>query len=48
MLPLELTRIERNSFAKGTPLHRSLFLDEPAIREYEIGDFDYWAAGLGR
>lgn len=45
MLPLELTLIERNRFAKGMTLPRTLSTDEPTTREYEIGDFGYWAAG---
>ena len=45
MLPLELTLIERNSFAKGMTLPRTLSTDEPTTQEYEIGDFGYWAAG---
>lgn len=45
MLPLELTLIERNRFAKGMTLPRALSTDEETTREYEIGDFGYWAAG---
>lgn len=45
MLPLELTLIERNSFAKGMTLPRALSTNEDTTREYEIGDFGYWAAG---
>lgn len=45
MLPLELTLIERNGFAKGMTLPNTLSSDEPTTREYEIGDFGYWAAG---
>lgn len=45
MLPLELTLIERESFAKGMNLPRMLSTDEPATRTYQIGDFGYWAAG---
>lgn len=45
MLPLELTLIERNSFAKGMTLPRPLSTEEATTREYEIGDFGYWAAG---
>lgn len=45
MLPLELTLIERNGFAKGMTLPRRLSTDEETTREYEIGDFGYWAAG---
>lgn len=45
MLPLELTLIERNSFAKGMTLSEHLSFVEPTTREYEIGDFGYWDAG---
>lgn len=45
MLPLEMTLIERNEFAKGMTLPRPLATDESTTREYEIGDFGYWAAG---
>lgn len=45
MLPLELTLIERNGFAKGMTLPRRLDTEEETTREYEIGDFGYWAAG---
>ncbi len=45
MLPLELTLIERNDFAKGMTLPRNLVTDEETTREYEIGDFGYWDAG---
>ena len=45
MLPLELTLIERNGFAKGMTLPRALSTHEVTTREYEIGDFGYWAAG---
>lgn len=45
MLPLELTLIERNEFAKGMTLPRSLDTQEETTRSYEIGDFGYWAAG---
>ena len=45
MLPLELTLIERNSFAKGMMLPRALDTQEETTREYEIGDFGYWDAG---
>ena len=45
MLPLELTLIERNSFAKGMTLPRPLSTNEETTREYEIGGFGYWAAG---
>ena len=45
MLPLELTLIERNGFAKGMTLPRALSAEEETTREYEIGDFGYWPAG---
>lgn len=45
MLPLELTLIERNSFAKGMTLPEHLSSMEETTREYEIGDFGYWDAG---
>lgn len=45
MLPLELTLIERNSFAKGMTLPQPLSGGEATTREYEIGGFGYWAAG---
>ncbi len=45
MLPLELTLIERNGFAKGMMLPSTLSAEEPTTREYEIGDFGYWDAG---
>ena len=45
MLPLELTLIERNSFAKGMTLPEHLSSVEATTREYEIGDFGYWDAG---
>ena len=45
MLPLELTLIERNSFAKGMTLPECLSSEEATTREYEIGDFGYWNAG---
>lgn len=45
MLPLEMTLIERNSFAKGMTLPEHLSSAEAATREYEIGDFGYWNAG---
>lgn len=45
MLPLELTLIERNGFAKGMTLPEHLSADEKTTREYEIGDFGYWNAG---
>lgn len=45
MLPLELTLIERNGFAKGMTLPQQLSSEEATTREYEIGDFGYWNAG---
>lgn len=45
MLPLELTLIERNSFAKGMTLPAHLSAEEETTREYSIGDFGYWDAG---
>lgn len=45
MLPLELTLIERNRFAKGMTLPAHLAAEEETTREYEIGDFGYWDAG---
>ena len=45
MLPLEMELIERNGFAKGMTLPRPLSAGEETTREYEIGDFGYWAAG---
>lgn len=45
MLPLELTLIERSSFAKGMTLPARLSAEEATAREYEIGDFGYWDAG---
>lgn len=45
MLPLELTLIERNNFAKGMTLPEHLSAVEETTREYEIGDFGYWNAG---
>lgn len=45
MLPLEMTLIERNRFAKGMTLPRPLSTDEATTREYAVGDFGYWAAG---
>lgn len=45
MLPLELTLIERNNFAKGMTLPDYLSAEESTTREYEIGDFGYWDAG---
>ena len=41
MLPLEMTLIERNSFAKGMTLPEHLSSAEATTREYEIGDFGY-------
>ena len=45
MLPLELTLIERNRFAKGMTLPAPLSAEEKTTRQYEIGDFGYWDAG---
>lgn len=45
MLPLELTLIEQNGFAKGMTLPEHLSSLEATTREYEIGDFGYWNAG---
>lgn len=45
MLPLKMTLIERNSFAKGMTLPEHLSAIEETTREYEIGDFGYWNAG---
>ena len=45
MLPLELTLIERENFAKGMTLPDPLADTEKTTRDYEIGDFGYWAAG---
>ena len=45
MLPLELGMVERNGFAKGMTLPRALATEEATTREYQIGDFGYWAAG---
>lgn len=45
MLPLELTLIERNGFAKGMTLPEPLSSIEATTREYKIGDFGYWNAG---
>lgn len=45
MLPLELTLIERNGFAKGMTLPRPLATSEETTRSYRIGDFGYWSAG---
>lgn len=45
MLPLTLTLIERNSFAKGMTLPEFLSDTEPTTRDYVIGDFGYWAYG---
>ena len=44
-LPLEMELIERNNFAKGMTLPSPLSTNEPTTRNYEIGDFGYWAAG---
>lgn len=45
MLPLEMTLIERNEFAKGMTLPRQLSTNEETTREYKIGDFGYWSFG---
>lgn len=45
MLPLEMTLIERNGFAKGMTLPEHLSSIETTTREYEIGDFGYWNTG---
>lgn len=45
MLPLTLTLIERDGFAKGMTLPEYLSDQEPTTRDYVIGDFGYWAAG---
>ena len=45
MLPLELTLVDRNDFAKGMRLPSALTDDEAVTREYEIGDFGYWSLG---
>ena len=45
MLPLEMTLIERNSFAKGMTLPEHLSSVEATTKEYKIGDFGYWNAG---
>lgn len=45
MLPLEMTLIERNGFAKGMTLPEHLSSAEATTREYETGDFGYWNAG---
>lgn len=45
MLPLELRLIERNGFAKGMELLKSLSSGEATTRDYEIGDFGYWNDG---
>lgn len=44
-LPLEMELIERNFFAKGMTLPDYLYTEEEETREYQIGDFGYWAAG---
>lgn len=41
MLPLEMTLIERNSFAKGMTMPEHISSVEATTREYEIGDFGY-------
>lgn len=45
MLPLEMTLIERNRFAKGMTLPEHLSSVEATTREYEMGDFGYWDDG---
>lgn len=45
MLPLELTLIERERFAKGMTLPERLSSTEKVTRDYQIGDFGYWNAG---
>ena len=45
MLPLELSLIERNNFAKGMTLPDHLSGTEQTTRQYKIGDFGYWHAG---
>lgn len=45
MLPLEMTLIERNGFAKEMTLPAALSSQEATTREYQIGDFGYWDAG---
>ena len=45
MLPLTLTLIEHNEFAKGMTLPRELETDEPTTRKYSIGEFGYWNMG---
>lgn len=43
MLPLELTLIERNYFAKGMLLPDPLPDTEQTTRAYAVGDLGYWA-----
>lgn len=45
MLPVEMTLIERNRFAKGMTLPKELSAVEETTRNYVIGDFGYWPAG---
>lgn len=45
MLPLEMTLIERNRFAKGMTLPDTLSSQEATTRQYQVGDFGYWNAG---
>lgn len=45
MLPLEMTLIERNRFAKGMTLPDTLSSQEATTRQYQVGDFGYWDAG---
>lgn len=45
MLPLELTLIERNYFAKGMLLPDPLPDTEQTTRAYAVGDLGYWADG---
>lgn len=44
-LPLQMTLIERNSFAKGMTLPIRLSSEEERTREYKIGNFGYWPEG---
>lgn len=45
MLPLEMTLVERNAFAKGMTLPKKLSATEATTRDYSIGDFGYWNSG---
>lgn len=45
LLPLELTLVDRNNFAKGMTLPEPLTTNEAKTREYEIGDLVYWPVG---